>query len=117
MRRLRPLELARRFEAAAERTMWDCEQFLSADEEQFLEADKDEYRRSRHSSHSEEEHQTTVSALGTIKGIVGWGGGGGGAIRMFANWKMGAGKGLNTEKHVLLYSRVVLIQGIPTRKG
>ncbi|KAK7582260.1 hypothetical protein V9T40_013705 [Parthenolecanium corni] len=47
--------------------MWDCEQFLNVDEDHFLDVDKDEYRRSRDSSHSEEEHTTTVNSLGTIK--------------------------------------------------
>lgn len=46
--------------------MWDCEQFLNADED-FLEDKVNEYRRElrENGNHSEEEH---INGLGTIKG-------------------------------------------------
>lgn len=49
--------------------MWDCEQFLSANDEDFAEVDNitDEYHHSRDGDHSEEEH---FGSLGTIKGTI-----------------------------------------------
>lgn len=48
--------------------MWDCEQFLGADDDDdtFADVDQpDEYYHSQDSNHSEEEHS---GSLGTIKG-------------------------------------------------